>query len=375
MAISIYPIAGAAGCFMQESGVNPGIWEGLTVPSDGFSHVYQGDGVGGYGFGQFTNTVESGGIAWRCRDYYDWCVSNGHDPSDGNAQLDYIINVEQVWNPESPNTPSRLHYTSQAQFWASTSTNLDDLVFDWLSQWEGVPYDHLAYRQQCARDFYNHIIQHQNDDPTTYSWVTGNFYPSTAQTLNNVMCMYFYLQGYTPGPGYSGDVNGFVNWCIAKCNDPNVGYSQQYREEQTVGGITYYDCSSFVWYGLSHNGFDINATGHSSYAFDTIAMPTDLPEMGFIQIDKNGELKPGDIGVRTDHTEVVYQGGTGQATFMGAHSANLPLADQVSINNYVTFGSAYDSIWRFTGSPTPPGPTPTGKKKMPLWMYLKRFPF
>lgn len=199
MAISAYPIAAAAGCFKRESGVNPGIWESLVVPPDGFYHVYQFDNIGGYGFGQFTNVPNGqGGVSWRCRDYYEWCVSNNYAPDNGNAQLEYIINVERVWMTTNP---SRLGYQTQAEFWASTSTNLDDLVYDWLSQWEGVPGDALAERQEAARRFYTYIYQHKDDDPSTYSWISGNFYTSDAQMLNNVMCMYFYLEGYTPDPG------------------------------------------------------------------------------------------------------------------------------------------------------------------------------
>ena len=372
MAISAYPIAAAAGCFKRESGVNPGIWESMIVPSDGFSHVYAGDNIGGYGFGQFTNTYEptTGQVAWRLRDYYDWCVSNNYSPDDGNAQLDYIINVERVW---FTGNPSRLGFQSQADFWNTDSTDLDNLVYDWLSQWEGVPGNALAERQTWARNFYNYIYDHQNDDPNDYSWVSGNFATTEAQMYNNVMCMYFYLQGYTPSPGQPGDLQGFVNWCIQKCNEANIGYSQTYREEQTVNGITYYDCSSFIWYGLKHNDFDIDATGHPTYAFNTTAMPTDLPLMGFIEVDRTGELLPGDIGVTTTHAEVVYEGGTGSAVFMGAHNDQLPLADQVSINNYTTQGTDFDSIWRFRGGS--PSPTPGKKRKMPLWMMLRRLPF
>ena len=78
MAISAYAICAAAGCFYWESGVNPGIWESLIVPSDTFYHVYEYDGIGGYGFGQFTNVPYPGGVSWRCRDYYLWCVANGY---------------------------------------------------------------------------------------------------------------------------------------------------------------------------------------------------------------------------------------------------------------------------------------------------------
>ena len=34
------------------------------------------------------------------------------------------------------------------------------------------------------------------------------------------------------------DLNQFIQWCIETCNKDNVGYSQAYRNQQTVNGIT-----------------------------------------------------------------------------------------------------------------------------------------
>lgn len=219
MAISAYPICAAAGCFKRESGVNPGIWESLIVPPDTFYHVYEYDNIGGYGFGQFTNVRDpvTGIVSWRCRDYYLWCQANNKSPDDGNAQLYYIINVENVWMASNPN---RLGFQTQADFWNTTSTDLDNLVYDWLSCWEGVPGDALAERQQAARRFYQYVYDHRNDDPTTYHWITGNFYTTDAQMLNNVMCMYFYLNGFTPdpGPGPTPGSSGKKFWMFLKPN-------------------------------------------------------------------------------------------------------------------------------------------------------------
>ena len=370
MAVSDYVIAAICGCFKRESGVNPGIWESLVVPSDTFYHVYNFDGIGGYGFGQFTNVPSGSTVSWRCRDYYEWCVSNNKSPDDGNAQMEYILTVEKVWYNSSQQRGS---YRTIDEYTASQSTNLEDLTWDWLASWEGVPGDAFQERYAFAQRAFMHIQSHKSDNPASYSWVTGNFYMSDAQMLNNVMCMYFYLHGYTPGTQKQGDLQGFINWCIQKCNDANVGYSQAYREEQTVGGITYYDCSSFVWYGLAHNDFEIDETGHPTYAFTTLDMPTDLPKMGWTEVDRNGELKPGDIGVSTDHTEVVHTGGVGQAIFMGAHSSSYPLPDQVSISTSYSPGTRFNHIYRFTGGA--PTPEPSKKKGLPLWMYLKRYPF
>ena len=46
------------------------------------------------------------------------------------------------------------------------------------------------------------------------------------------------------------DINRAYSWMIETCNAPRVGYSQAYRNQQTVGGITYYDCSSSINYAL-----------------------------------------------------------------------------------------------------------------------------
>lgn len=75
------------------------------------------------------------------------------------------------------------------------------------------------------------------------------------------------------GSGSSGGIGGLMSqamsWWIEKCNAPNVGYDQNFRNEQTINGITYYDCSSFVWYGLGHAGFEINL---SAWPFTTYTM-------------------------------------------------------------------------------------------------------
>ena len=39
------------------------------------------------------------------------------------------------------------------------------------------------------------------------------------------------------------DLNTAYSWAINTCDAPNVGYSQTYRNQQQVNGVTYYDCS------------------------------------------------------------------------------------------------------------------------------------
>lgn len=370
---SIYAIAAMCGCQRWESSLNPNIWESGITASWDTVHYYdqQGNGIGGYGLGQWTNTQEPYGIAWRLRDFYDWTVANSKDITNGNTQLDYMV-YEDIWFNVS-------HVGSNAQtlteFLTTDSTNLDGLTEDFLANWEGVPGDQLATRIQYAHEIFDYIRQHENDDPALVAWqVSSNWILPLSETLNNALCYYFYFQGFDPGGGFPGSVSGFVEWCYNKCIDTAVGYSQQYREEQTVGGITYYDCSSFIWYGLAHNGFDIEATGHDTYAFDTSHMPEDLVKMGWREVDRSGEIKPGDIGWTSGHAEVCYTGGQGQGVFMGAHSDQLPFADQVSVNNFASAGTDFEKLFRFMGGGPGPGPSP-GKKKKFMWMYMRNWPY
>lgn len=145
-------------------------------------------------------------------------------------------------------------------------------------------------------------------------------------------------------------ITGAIQWAVSRCADPNVQYSQTYREEQTIDGITYYDCSSFIWFALKHNGWDMAAmTGHS-YAWTTASMPQELPLAGFQQVLITGEWKPGDIVWRSGHCEMVYSGGSGSGVTMGAHD-HYPSDTQrdVSINNYTSTYSEYTSLWRYSG--------------------------
>lgn len=160
------------------------------------------------------------------------------------------------------------------------------------------------------------------------------------------------------------DINLAWNWAVETCNAPNVGYSQAYRNENTVGGITYYDCSSFIWYALKAGLFPIEEAYLKTMGFPytnnaiVTAYERDwLTNLGFTQVDIQGEWKPGDICWRSGHTEMVYEGGMAQGRTMGAHTANTSLANQVSINAAATPASKWSSLWRFGGGGSGTGPT------------------
>lgn len=192
--ITDYTIAAICGNFWRESTVNPGIWETL-IPST-WDHVYNYDGIGGYGLGGFTNIA--GATVQRLLVYHDWCVANGYDEGNGNAQLYYIIFVERCWKA--------IYKNDDFDDWLqNTSTDLYQLTDDWCRWWEGNPNDHMPERYSYAQQAYDYIQQHKNDDPSQYTWVSGNFYCDTSQVLNNIMCLYFwFINFYSGGGGGSG---------------------------------------------------------------------------------------------------------------------------------------------------------------------------
>lgn len=135
-------------------------------------------------------------------------------------------------------------------------------------------------------------------------------------------------------------------WAIEKCNAPNIGYSQANRMEKTVNGITYYDCSSFIWFALKAGGFDVvKANGGSTWAFTAGTMANALRLLGFTKMGTAQPWKPGDILIRTGHTEMAFDSNH----TMGAHSSKGPLEQQVSINSNPSSASSWLELWRYGG--------------------------
>lgn len=145
-------------------------------------------------------------------------------------------------------------------------------------------------------------------------------------------------------------IQAAYEWAIDTCNAPNVGYSQQYRDQRTVNGVTYYDCSSFIWYALMAGGFDVvGANGGSTWPFTTGTMATGLKLLGFVKHKTTQPWVNGDILIRTGHTEMAFSNNR----TMGAHTANAALPDQVSINANPSKASDWLELWRYeTGATT-----------------------
>ena len=148
------------------------------------------------------------------------------------------------------------------------------------------------------------------------------------------------------------DINQAYQWAISTCNEQNVGYSQTYRNQETVNGITYYDCSSFVNYALNAGGFSTPNYAPNHNAFTTGTMANVLLSLGFKEVNSKGNYVAGDIGLSSGHTEMCYKGGSGKGVFMGAHTSNAPLEYQVSIGSSggnVNYERSFPRIFRYAG--------------------------
>lgn len=145
------------------------------------------------------------------------------------------------------------------------------------------------------------------------------------------------------------DINAAWRWAVNICNAPNIGYSQTYRNQQTVGGITYYDCSSFVNYAILAGGWATPGYAPNNNAFTTYTMGSVLLGLGFTSVPVTDPWLPGDIVVRNnsygEHTEMVYEG----RRTMGAHTNRYPLDQQVSINTTDSNPATWDSCYRWGG--------------------------
>lgn len=171
-------------------------------------------------------------------------------------------------------------------------------------------------------------------------------------------------------------IQGMYDWAVQECNRSDVAYSQTYRNQQTVNGITYYDCSSFTFFAMwLGGGLDVGALGYSTNinayhagqanAWTVTTMLRALSTVsGFQQFNPSTTAwQAGDILAKTrTHTEICY---APPRQTMGAHST----AGGVSINQYQTSIGYYDVLVRYTDAPGPIPPGPT--QPLPIWL-LKR---
>lgn len=164
-----------------------------------------------------------------------------------------------------------------------------------------------------------------------------------------------------------GNINGFIAWCEKIANDNQYLYKlgAGHGVDWNYNGL-YFDCSSFVSFGL-HNG--------GGYALDTqfttANQKQELTDLGFsvFKYQSKKNLQRGDIVFYNNpdggHTEVVDEtDSNGAIKLVGAHTDELPPAEQISITNW------YEGGWQYVARPN--GTTPsrlTSKRKGMIFCY------
>lgn len=153
---NLHVIAAICGNFYQESTVNPGIWENLTPNAPG------------YGLGQWTDNPPQ---VMRRTALFNWLDANGYSHDSGEGQLRFLM-YENIW---IPTLITQSAYNTLTDYLQSTSTNISDLVLEFMHHWEGINDNSFNTRYQAALHFYDVFI---NDDGTRLPWFTGNYYLS-----------------------------------------------------------------------------------------------------------------------------------------------------------------------------------------------------
>lgn len=183
-------IAAICGNFYQESGVNPGVYE---------LYIDNGYGFGGYGLGQWTNSRTDPSVR-RKTALFNWLTQYGYQRDSGEGQLQFLIQ-ENSWLPyiTSGGNTYTSNYTSLTDFLSSTSTNLEDLTYEFFHFWEGIDDGTGPTRYYNAQQFYSDF---QNPPTTRNPWAARNSYLTQSEIENNAyLIMDFFIDSPpTPTP-------------------------------------------------------------------------------------------------------------------------------------------------------------------------------
>lgn len=203
MAIStnLHVIAAICGNFWQESTVNPGIWENLTV------------GAPGFGLGQWTDNPP---IVERRTALFNWLDANGYARDSGDGQLAFLVH-EDIWIPTSF---QQSDYNTLTEFFQSTDTSTAKLVEEWMFHWEGINDGSYNNRLDFALSVYNYLTSGVTE---RQPWYSSNSYLSTDQAKwNSLRIMDFFLgeeppePPVPPVPPYHRKRKGLPPWLIYK---------------------------------------------------------------------------------------------------------------------------------------------------------------
>ena len=185
MSISFYTLAAICGNFHWESNINPGIYEGLNVVPLTDDNAY-----GGYGLGQWTNSPQLG--LTRRTQLVTWLRANGYADDSGDGQIAFLL-AENYWHQNVG------QYATLSDFLNNTETDVDNLTYIWMRNWEGINSPSITYRRQWASNNFQYLVDHYTDQSIT-TWVTGNRWLSDTEQKNNAILVCRALTGTTPPP-------------------------------------------------------------------------------------------------------------------------------------------------------------------------------
>lgn len=180
LTVSVYVVAAICGNFWQESGINPGIWEGLKQKT--FSSLNAG-----YGLGQWTNT--GGDRRGRLFKLSTYLSDHGYAYDDGTGQLEFLLE-ENTWY----SADEAADFSSLTEFLESDSTDLAYLTHAFNRGWEGIHDASWDARVEYAETVLEYLLEHGEDEPG--EWISGNRFLSVDERLHNAVLVYQSLNGY-----------------------------------------------------------------------------------------------------------------------------------------------------------------------------------
>lgn len=191
---NLHVVAAICGNFWQESTVNPGIWENLTV------------GAPGFGLGQWTDNPPA---VMRRTALFNYLDGYGLSRSSGSGQLEFLI-VEDLW---IPSLFVASQYQTMSDYLASTSNSLHDLVLEWMYHWEGINDGTDTIRLTAAQRYYNLFV---NDPGTRDPWYASNAYLTQSQADNNALLIMDWMTGASPITPTDEEILAIVSTLLKK---------------------------------------------------------------------------------------------------------------------------------------------------------------
>lgn len=176
---NLYVIAAICGNFWQESTVNPGIWE----RKDG-----QIINTPGYGLGQWTDNPPQ---VMRRTALFNWLDANNYPHDSGDGQLEFFM-YENLW---IPTLIQQSAYNTLNEYLTTSSTNLYNLVTEFMYHWEGIDDGTDLVRYNMAEDFLQEL---QNDNGERMPWYSSNDFNTVNYARWNSLRIKDFFMGYVP---------------------------------------------------------------------------------------------------------------------------------------------------------------------------------